>query len=155
MQQLNDRTDASAAPLFVWERASIPRHCLLERTALHVTTEEGHMWSWLLRNAGALVAAAGLFLTVWQLRRNHDWNRREYAGKMAADWNEKTSAHRRAIERVKPGLIDADAKGQIIELTKQQARDIYCSTPRNPDEGDLWELRFHFVELLNHMEAIA
>jgi hypothetical protein len=115
-------------------------------------------WSWFLPNIGPLLTAVALFLTVWTLKRNHDWNRRQYASNMVAEWNTKTSIHRKAIENLKPGLIDEDPNNtteSIVELTKQEAKAIYCSDPNNPDQKALWELRFHFIELLNHFESIA
>src|SRR5690349_781551 len=113
---------------------------------------------WLLPNIGPILTAAALLLTVWTLRRNHDWNRRQYAANMVADWNVKTSVHRKAIENLRPGLIDEDPQNptdRIVELTKRQAADIYCSDPNNPEQKALWELRFHFIELLNHFESVA
>lgn len=68
-----------------------------------------------------------------------------------AGWNDKTSAHRKAIEKLRPGLIDLDSKGAATELTKADAAAIYTAKPETPE----WELRFHFVEFLNHLEAIA
>jgi hypothetical protein len=114
--------------------------------------------AWLLLNVGSMLTASGLFLTVLVLKRNHDWNRRNYAASLVADWNTKTSIHRRAIENLKPGLIDEDPTrpaDRLADLTKKHAREIYCSEPTTDDQKALWELRFHFIELLNHMEAIA
>lgn len=108
-------------------------------------------------NVGAILTAVGLVFTAWVLKRNHDWNRREYAAKMAAEWNEKTSLHRKAIENLRPGLIDEDPNSRIVELTKEEALNIYCSKPNSSkdEENAQWDLRFHFVELLNHLESIA
>jgi hypothetical protein len=100
------------------------------------------------------VTAIGVIAAIWTLRRNHDWNRRHYAATMVVDWNDKTAAHRKAIESLRPGLIDKDKSSEVvIELTEQDARRIYCSDP--VIDHDLWSLRFHFVELLNHLESIA
>jgi hypothetical protein len=104
-----------------------------------------------LKDFGPIVTAIGVFVAVWTLRANHEWNRRHYTALLVSGWNDKTSVHRRAIEKLRPGLIDLDTKGEITELTKKDASAIYTAKVDTPD----WELRFHFVELLNHFEAIA
>ena len=70
---------------------------------------------------------------------------------MIAQWNDETSAHRKAIEKLRPGLIDLNKQGAVVELTKADATAIYTSKIDTPE----WELRFHFVELLNYFEVIA
>ncbi|QNI30846.1 DUF4760 domain-containing protein [Alloacidobacterium dinghuense] len=104
-----------------------------------------------IKDFGPIVTAVGVFVAVWTLRANHDWNRRQYTAILVAGWNEKTSIHRKAIERLRPGLIDLDSKGTPTELTRADAAAIYTAKPDTPE----WELRFHFVEFLNHLEAIA
>jgi hypothetical protein len=69
---------------------------------------------------------------------------------MTADWNLRTAVHRQAIEKIKPGLIDT-AHGKVTEITNCYAHTIYSSKPGTPE----WELRFHFIELLNYFEFVA
>ena len=103
-------------------------------------------------NIAPLLTSLGLFLTFWALRANHDWNRRNFAALMVAQWNDETSSHRKAIEQHRPGLVDIDRKSNAVtELTKQDSHSIYTATPDTPE----WQLRFHFIELLNHHESIA
>ena len=104
-----------------------------------------------LRDIGPLLTACGLFVAIWTLRANHAWNRRNYTAGLVVHWNDRTSVHRKAIEKLRSGLVDLDTKGEVTELTKRDATAIYSSKPDTPD----WELRFHFIELLNHFEAIA
>src|SRR6266436_10392512 len=109
--------------------------------------------NWLISNVATLLAALGLFLTVWTLRANHDWNRRNYAANLSAKWSEETGDNRKAIEKIRPGLIDLDRQSKKIEeITQDDARKIYLSTP---DNSDLWELKFHFIALLNYFEVVA
>jgi len=107
---------------------------------------------WFLPNVGPILTALGLLFTVKTLKANHDWNRRNYATNLVAEWNNKTFAHRKAIECLKPGLVDLNKQREPIEITKMDASTIYCSKPTDTQD---WELRFHFIELLNHFEAIA
>jgi hypothetical protein len=109
--------------------------------------------TWLLPNVGPLLTAVGLFFTVWALRANHDWNRRNFSATLVVPWNDKTSARRKAIEFLRLGLVDLDKSGDVVELTKKDATAIYVSKPANG--GSEWELRFHFIELLNYFESIA
>lgn len=104
-----------------------------------------------VKDLGPIITAIAVFVAVWTLRANHEWNRRHYTALLVATWNDKTSAHRKAIERLRPGLIDLDSKGTPTELTKADATAIYSAKVDTPE----WELRFHFTELLNHFEAIA
>lgn len=104
-----------------------------------------------VKDAGPIVTAVGIFVAVWTLRANQDWNRRQYTALLVASWNDKTSSHRKAIETYRPGLIDLDSHGIPTELTKSDASSIYLAKPGTPE----WDLRFHFIELLNHLEAIA
>src|SRR5216683_1167020 len=78
-----------------------------------------------LRDLGAVITAIGVLVAVWTLRANHDWNRRQYTALLVANWNDKTSSHRKAIEKLRPGLIDLDSKGTPTELTKADAMSIY------------------------------
>ena len=105
-------------------------------------------------SALALIAAlSSLGLTIRALRANHDWNRRQFAAKMIEDWNPRTSSHRQAIERLRPGLIDiVRGNDKINVISLEDARAIYRSTPESPE---LWELRFHFIEILNYFEFVA
>jgi hypothetical protein len=104
-----------------------------------------------VKDAAPIVTAIGVIVAVWTLRANHDWNRRLYTAQLVASWNEKISSHRKAIEKLRPGLIDLDSKGVPGEITKADATVIYTARPDTPE----WELRFHFIELLNHFEAIS
>ena len=104
-----------------------------------------------VKDFGPIITAIGVFVAVWTLRANHEWNRRQYTASLVAAWNEKTSSHRKAIEKLRPGLIDLDSRGTPTEITKADATAIYSAKPDTPE----WELRFHFTELLNHFEAIA
>ncbi len=99
---------------------------------------------------GTLIAAGLVYRT---LKSNHDWQRREYALNILRGWNEHTSKHWQAIESVYPHLRDIDRTGgKVTELTKHQAKDIYTC---EPDDKDCWDLRYHIVELLNHLEYVA
>lgn len=110
----------------------------------------------IIGNVGPFLTAIGLFLTVWALKANHDWNRRLYAANLVAEWNDKTAHHRRVIERIRPGLVDLDVTSKdVVELTKKDANAIYTSKPEDDGEESLWELRFHLIELLNHFESIT
>ncbi len=104
-----------------------------------------------IKDVGPVVTAVGVFVAVWTLRANHDWNRRQYTATLVAGWNEKTSVHRKAIEKLRPGLIDLNVKGEPTEIGKKDAAEIYTAKPDTPS----WDLRFHFIELLNHFESIA
>jgi hypothetical protein len=107
---------------------------------------------WIAPNIGPILTAIGLFLTFWALRKNHDWNRRNFSTSLVSKWNDETSVHRKAIEAIRPGLIDLDTKqNKVVELTKTDASNIYSANP----ESQEWQLRFHFIELLNHFESIA
>jgi Domain of unknown function (DUF4760) len=117
---------------------------------------------WLLPNIGPIIAAVGLFLTIWALRRNHDWNRRQYAMTLLADWNDRTSNHKEAIERAFPGLVVVrwQATGDP-HFSKSRAKEIYNSLyEANEQELDGQPepdamLRSHMIELLNYFELIA
>jgi Domain of unknown function (DUF4760) len=99
-----------------------------------------------------IFTGSALVFAIFSLRANHEWNRRNLACQLVAGWNDKTSAHRRAIELIRPRLVDIDKKSQeIVEITKTDANLIYTSKTGTPD----WELRFHFIELLNYFEVIA
>ncbi|MBC6426072.1 MAG: DUF4760 domain-containing protein [Ekhidna sp.] len=101
-----------------------------------------------------LVAIIGFFLTIRKLKADHDWKRREFTANMIADWNQKTSSHRKEIERLMPGLIDKiERKEEITKITQSKAREIYESLPDK--DGTNWKLRFHFLELLNYFEYIS
>jgi len=99
----------------------------------------------------SLVALVSIPIALWVFQDGHDWNRREYAANMIAEWNEQTGDHRKIIEKYKPGLIDIDSSGNIVEITKAEAREIYKSKPNDPK----WEVRFSIIELLNYMEFIS
>ncbi|MGE3959682.1 MAG: hypothetical protein AB7H96_23405 [Vicinamibacterales bacterium] len=109
---------------------------------------------WIMIHPGDTLTVVGLFLTVASLARNHDLSRRENAARLAAEWNSRTAAHRKAIEQLRPGLVDRDPRHpeRFVQLTRVEAQAIYCS---KPGDSDLWELRFHFVELLNYFESIC
>ena len=118
-----------------------------------------HVLVWLWQHPAEFVAmltAIGVFLAFWTLKANHNWNRRHYALNMTMKWNSETLVHRKAIEKVMPGLIDVDKQSrQITELSKERATQIYLSDPQKQDQRDDWELRFHFLELLNFFEDIS
>ncbi len=110
---------------------------------------------WLLEHITQILTVIGLFLTAWTLWTNHDWNRRQYAVNMLADWNARTSIHRKAIESLRPRLVDVDKTShEVVEITGDDATKIYGSLPTDSDTTK-WELRFHFVELLNYFEFIS
>ena len=99
---------------------------------------------------GTLVGAVLVYRT---LVSNHDWKRREYAMNIIGDWNNNTTEHWQIIEPVFPHLRDVDrTSGEITELTKQQAKDIYTCEPSN---NKYWELRYHIVEMLNYLEYVG
>ncbi len=103
-----------------------------------------------LGTLGTLIAAGLVFKT---LKSNHDWQRREYATNIVRDWNTNTSWHWQAIETVFPHLRDIDrTSGLVSELTRQQALEIYTC---EPSSRAYWELRYHFIELLNYLEFVA
>jgi hypothetical protein len=98
------------------------------------------------------ITAVGVLVAVLTLRANHDWNRRQYAMQILADWNPQTSEHRKAIESAFPGLIDVDRNSnKVVELSRARAAEIYESKPGSPD----WDLKFHFIELGNYFEFIC
>ncbi len=102
---------------------------------------------------GAIGTLVGAFLVYKTLASNHDWQRREYALTILRDWNMYTSKHWQVIEQVFPHLRDVDrTSGKITELTKQQAKNIYTCEPSN---DEYWKLRYHLVEMLNHLEYVA
>src|SRR4051794_29197415 len=90
---------------------------------------------WAAPNVGTILTAIGLYFTVRALRSNHDWNRRNHAAMLLAKWNDETSAHRKAIEKIKPGLIDLSRNNKIEEITKEDAKNIYESKP----DTENWE----------------
>jgi len=100
---------------------------------------------------GPIATALGVFVAIWALRANHDWNRRNFTAALIGQWNEKTSIHRQAIEKIKPGLVDLNKKWTPVEITKAEAENIYTAKAGT----DEWLLRFHFIELLNYFETIA
>ncbi len=103
-------------------------------------------------NVGPFLTAVGLFLTFWALKASHRWKRRLYATNIVAEWNEKTSDHRKAIETIRPGLVDVDPSSkEVVQLTKVDAVSIYSSRSGTAE----WELRFHLIELLNYFESIS
>jgi hypothetical protein len=55
-------------------------------------------------------------------------------------WEAETWDNRKAIEKLRPGLIDVDSKGTPTELTKADATLTYSAKQDTPE----WELRFHF-----------
>ena len=104
----------------------------------------------------SLTLASIAFLIAYRrFKSNHDWNRRKYAAIMIADWNHRTSEHRRRIEELMPGLVDVNQKDMPREITKKRAIEIYDSNPNNVEDTENWELRFHFIEMLNYFESIA
>ena len=81
------------------------------------------LFQWLLPNVGAVLAAIGLGLTVWTLRRNHDWNRRHYTMSLVSGWEEQTACHKEAIEKAFPGLVIAGGPGpDHPEITDERTR---------------------------------
>lgn len=104
-----------------------------------------------LKDYGSIITAISVLVAVWTLRANHDWNRRNYTAALIGQWNDETSVHRKAIEKLRPGLIDLDSKGEVVEICEKDARAIYSSKVDTPE----WELRFHFIELLNYFETIT
>lgn len=104
-----------------------------------------------LKDYGSLITAMSVLVAAWALRANHDWNRRNYTAGLIGQWNDETSTHRKAIEKLRAGLIDLDTRGAVVEISEADARAIYSSKAETPD----WELRFHFIELLNYFETIT
>ncbi len=102
---------------------------------------------------GAGGTLIGAFLVYKTLVSNHDWQRREYALNLVKEWNENTSGHWQAIENKYPHLRDVDRTGgEVTELTKQQAKDIYTC---EPSDEECWKIRYHFIELLNYLEYVG
>jgi len=107
-----------------------------------------------------IVAAIGSFGTligIWfvyhTLVADHDWRRREYSINLLIHWNDYTADHAKMIEEAFPHIRDVDhTTGEVNELTREQAKQIYTC---GPDNKNYWDLRFHIVELLNHLEAIV
>jgi len=113
--------------------------------------------AWVAGSLGALVTGCSAFLAYRSLQRqqisfqaDHDRSKRALGVNLILQWNASTLSHRRAIEKTFPGLIDRQ-DGKIVELTKQQAQEIYTAQPGS----DHFELRFHLIELLNFFEAVA
>lgn len=115
---------------------------------------------WVFPSSMPIITGVGLLLTYQALRlnykalkANHDWNRRKAAVEIVARWNDETSVHRKAIEEIRPGLVDLDKseRNRTPEITKADALAIYTATPGSED----WKLRFHFIELLNFFESIC
>lgn len=101
---------------------------------------------------GAIGTCIGAWLAYRSLKANHDWQRRQYAIGILRDWNDITADHAKAIEKAFPYIRDIDRiRGAINEITRDQAKEIYTCDPKHP----YWELRFHIVELLNHLEFIV
>jgi hypothetical protein len=108
--------------------------------------------SYISQNIGILTAILSATIAWIALKANHDWNRRNYALQLVGEWNAKTSMHRKAIENAFPGLIDKDNRsGTCTEITKQIAQEIYKSRPEEAN----WQVRFHLIELGNHLEFIS
>ncbi len=102
---------------------------------------------------GALGTLVGAWLIFRTLRADHDWRRREHAIEMLCQWNDCTADHAKAIEEVFPHIRDADrTTGKVNELTREQAKQIYTC---EPDNDRYWNIRFHIIELLNHLESIT
>jgi hypothetical protein len=115
--------------------------------------------SWVAGSLGLLFAGLSAFLAYLALRRNiavfaadHDRSRKAQVLQLLLLWNDNVLKHRRAIEERFPGLLDIkrDFAGKVY-LTEDHAREIYLSKPGSPD----WDLRFHLIELVNFLEAIA
>lgn len=119
------------------------------------------MLGFIQQNIGPLVAVISAGIAWFALKANHDWNRRNCALQLGADWNKNTATHRKAIEDIFPSLFDKDSKAtDTTEITKALARIIYTSKPPKSDSAtvntpDYWKARFHLVELGNHMECIS
>ena len=120
-----------------------------------MTLEE---FAWIAGGAGGLMTGVSAFLAFLTLRRyhrtfaaDHDRKKRDLALALVLQWNQNTARHRRAIEKVFPGIVDKRNDGTSSEFTRQRAEEIYKANPEEPD----WELRFHIVELLNYFGAIS
>ncbi len=99
---------------------------------------------------GTLIGALMIYNT---LKADHDWRRRKHAIDILGKWNDYTADHAKAIEEIFPHIRDVDIRtGCRSELTRDQAKIIYTC---NPDDKKNWGLRFHIVELLNHLEGIT
>jgi hypothetical protein len=101
--------------------------------------------------AGASVAIASAWIAIVSLRANHDWNRRQYALNLVGDWNAKTEPHQKAIEGAFPGILNINEDGMpVAEFTLKRAVEVYNAT-----SGDDYNLRFHLLQMGNHLEFIA
>lgn len=114
--------------------------------------------AWLAAAFGAMMAGMSTFFAYLTFRRqsasfiaDHERSKKASAVDLILQWNQNTLIHRRSIETAFPGLLDRSTSRGVVELTKQQATNIYNSDPKSPD----WELRFNLIELLNFFEAVA
>jgi len=114
--------------------------------------------SWVASSIGILATGCSAYLAYRSLNRqqkivkaDHDRSKRAFAVKLLLKWNNNTLVHRRAIEKAFPGLLD-HKHGDYTQLTKKHATEIYNATN---NESELFELRFHIIELLNFFEAVA
>lgn len=99
-----------------------------------------------------LATTFGLFLAYLELKANHDWNRRQHAMHLVEEWNAETADHRKVIEHMFPGLIDSKRdNAKVTEIDQNKAAAIYGSLPKTK----YWEVKFHFVELLNFFELVS
>lgn len=106
----------------------------------------------LIQILGFGASAIGLFLAYKTLKANHEWNRRQFAAQLLEKWSSQSVIHRKAIEKHYPGLYDHQKDDALKVLIPEQCEEIYKSTSSNEE---LWNLRFHLIELLNYFEYIA
>ncbi|HZF13514.1 MAG TPA: hypothetical protein VFE33_32375 [Thermoanaerobaculia bacterium] len=109
----------------------------------------------IIQTMGVLVAAASLVLSLWGIREQHEWNRRQQALTILEKFNSEVAPHRTAIFAAYPGIND--------ENTNQIPTHEECQTiikARKPGETkirgiDAFELRSHLVSVLNYFEDLA
>jgi hypothetical protein len=100
----------------------------------------------------ATASVTGAMVAYRLLRSSRKYQKKCKAMELLEKWNPSTCEHRKKIEQLKPGFIDytTETNGPV-PLTYADAFAIYTSKPRSKN----FELRFHFIELLNHFEDIA
>jgi hypothetical protein len=114
-----------------------------------------------LQLAQVAVTLGGFLFAILQLRSEYRWRRNQYAVNMLGDWNNRVVVHRMSIEAAFPGLMDAtdgERCRQAVTRLAERAKEIYFALPKKREEGQPetdWELREHFIELLNYCEYVA
>jgi hypothetical protein len=115
--------------------------------------------AYIFGSIGVLVTGLSALIALFSFRRyrqafeaDHERRMRDFSVQLIFKWNETTLVHRKEIEKAFPRLLDV-SQSHPIDLTKQDARDIYHATYAS--DPAKFELRFHLFSLLNFLEAVA